>query len=222
MGWPKKLVLVRHAESEGNIRSVDERAEFEKPSHEYSITERGRAQARLTGDWLRENGHDDFHVIYTSYYRRVQDTLLTMFPDAKFREDPRLAEASRGVFSTMTREEMERELPWEIRRKEKEGLYHFRPLGGENWPDVELRIHSFLGTMARDGDSQRWLIVCHGFWLIMFQRLIEHFSIEEAVRRYKGKVFENASVTIYESTSCDGMPRLKKTAENIAPWEGKL
>ena len=76
--------------------------------------------------------------------------------------------------------------------------------------------------MARDGDTQRWLIVCHGFWLIMFQRLIEHFSIEEAVRRYEEKIFENASVTIYESASLGGRPRLLCTANNIVPWEGKL
>lgn len=212
MTWPRNLVLVRHAESEGNVRSVDERAAFDLSTHAYPLTARGREQSAKTRDYLRTR-FDRFNVRYTSYYDRARETMGILCPGEKVYEDPRLAEASRGIWHTMTRAEIEAAYPHEIVRRDREGYYHHRPLGGENWPDVELRIHSFLGTLARDYGDQDVLIVCHGFWLILFQRLVEHFSIDEAVRRYKEAVVENASVTTYR-----GGARLTLVDQNVVPW----
>ncbi|MBU1180418.1 histidine phosphatase family protein, partial [Patescibacteria group bacterium] len=184
MGWPKLLVFVRHAESEGNVRSADERAEFDVATHAYRLTPKGERQAEITGEYMRQQ-FGEFDVYYRSYYRRVKSTLCHIYPDVKVYEDPRLAEASRGIWHTMTRAEIQKHMPWELVRKDREGLYHYRPPGGENWPDVELRIHSFLGTLSRDYEGQKVLIVAHGFWLILFQRLIHHLSIEETIQRYK-------------------------------------
>jgi broad specificity phosphatase PhoE len=221
MGWPKNLVLVRHAESKGNVLSVDDRASYEVATHDYGLTERGREQAELTGEYLRKR-FDGFDFYYTSYYRRAKETMTLLYPDAKVREDPRLAEAQRGIYHAMTRSEITERFPHELIRKDREGLYHYRPLGGENWPDVELRIHSFLGTLARDGAGQSGLIVVHGHWLLLFQRLIHHFSIDEALTRYRAGVFENASVTVYRGRSQKGKPRLVLTEENIVPWQGLI
>ncbi|MBI2063958.1 MAG: histidine phosphatase family protein [Candidatus Yanofskybacteria bacterium] len=221
MGWPRQLVLVRHAESEGNIRTADERAQFDVATHAYPLTPRGRRQAVLSGTYLRDR-FGNFDIFYVSYYQRSRETMSLMYPDARVYEDPRLAEGQRGVYHTLTQEQIEKIFPGENRRKEREGLYHFRALGGENWPDIELRIHSFLGTLGRDYDDQDVIIVVHGHWLILFQRLIHHFSIEEAVKRYKEGVFENASVTIYESVVHNNKSRLCLIEENIVPWAGKL
>jgi 2,3-bisphosphoglycerate-dependent phosphoglycerate mutase len=109
-----------------------------------------------------------------------------------------------------------------VARKKKEGLYHYRPWGGENWPDVEYRIHSFLGTLARDLKGQEVVIVAHGHWLILFQRLLQHFSIREAMMRYKNSVFDNASVTVYEGQMIKGKSRLVLVEENFVPWQGRL
>ncbi|HTK60156.1 MAG TPA: histidine phosphatase family protein, partial [Candidatus Baltobacteraceae bacterium] len=133
MPWPDLLVLVRHAESEGNVRTVAERAAYEVSTHAYPLTARGREQARLTGEWLRQ-GHRPFDVHYTSYYARAQETMKIMYPDAHVYEDPRLAEANRGIYHTYTEAEIASLCPKELARKKREGLYHHRPLGGENWP----------------------------------------------------------------------------------------
>lgn len=220
MGWPRVLVLVRHAESEGNVLGVEQRAELEVATHLYNLTPRGRAQAEITGIYLRER-FGDFNIRYVSYYKRSYETMNIMCPDARVYEDPRLAEAQRGIWHTMTKEQVEFRFPEEIVRKNREGLYHYRPLGGENWPDVELRIHSFLGTLNRDYDDQKVLIVVHGHWLILFQRLVEHFSIAEAMERYRGHVVENASVTIYEDSKIHGKSRLV-LADYVVPWDGKM
>lgn len=221
MPWPKLIVLVRHAESEGNVRTAEERTKYPLGTWQYPLTERGRQQASITGDYLRSH-FGAFDVNYTSYYERAKETMNLLYPGANVREDPRLAEAQRGIWHTMTVEEMQKYYPGELERKEREGLYHYRPFGGENWPDVEMRVHSMLGTLRRECGKEKVLIVVHGHWLILLQRLIHHFSIDEALRRYKGRIFENASVTIYEEQAINETSRLVLKQENIIPWKGML
>ncbi|OGZ94428.1 MAG: hypothetical protein A3H69_00065 [Candidatus Sungbacteria bacterium RIFCSPLOWO2_02_FULL_47_9] len=221
MGWPRRLVLVRHAESEGNIKTADERAGYGVSTHAYSLTERGRYQAKLTGEYLC-NRFGDFNIYYVSYYTRSKETMKIMYPKARVYEDPRLAEGQRGIYHTMTEDQIRQCYPGELERKEREGLFHYRAPGGENWPDIEMRIHSFLGTLNRDYDGQNVCIVVHGHWLILFQRLVHHFSIDEAVRRYKNAVAKNASVTIYDGMVRDGKSHLVLRDENIVPWEGRV
>lgn len=220
MGWPKQLILVRHAESEGNIRSADERAAFELATHAYDLTPCGIEQARMTGEYLK-NRFGNFDIYYVSYYTRSKRTMQVMYPEAKVYEDPRLAEGQRGIWHTMTQEQIDTHFPGETARKKREGLYHYRPIGGENWPDIELRIHSFLGTLSRDYEDQKILMVVHGHWLVLFQRLIHHHSIQEAIEKYKKGVFENTSVTIYEGKTINGKSRLVLKEENIVPWQGR-
>ena len=217
MTWPTRLVLVRHAESEGNVRSPEDRASYDVATHLYGLTKRGEEQARITGEYLQDRFQGFFDVLYASYYTRARETARIMFPDVKIYEDSRLAEAQRGIYHAMTREDLVKFWPDEIRRKEREGLYHYRAPGGENWPDVELRIHSFLGTLARDQANKRVCIVVHGFWLILFQKLIDHFSVDEALERYKLGTVENASVTVYETEK--GRLAFK---DHIVPWVGSV
>lgn len=221
MGWPRKLVLVRHAESEGNVLSQKDRAKCNVSTHDYALTERGKKQALITGEYLKKQ-FVEFDTYYVSYYRRSKDTMSLMYPEAKVYEDPRLAEGQRGIWHVLSEEQMEQCFPEEVLRKKREGLYHYRAPGGENWPDMELRIHSFLGTLSRDYEDQKVLIVAHGHWMILFQRLIHHFSIDEAIRRYKENIFENASVTIYNGEMINGKSRLVLESENFTPWKDNL
>ncbi len=237
MGWPQNLVFVRHAQSVGNVLTPDERARFDQSSHEYQLTDLGREQAFITGAWLAKH-YGKFDRYYTSYYKRATETMHLIHAQldgagGSIYTDARLAEAQRGIYHTMTAEQIQDRFPFELIRKEREDLYHYRPFGGENWMDVELRIHSFLGTLARDYEGENVLVVCHGHWLMLCLRLIQHFSIEEAIRRYKeGKVFENASVTAFRARrpkGPEGPDRLYITAEyhdgklvefeNLVPWK---
>ena len=221
MGWPKLLVLVRHAESVGNVRSGDERASLDVASHAFSLTERGEKQAEITGKYLHDRfGH--FDVYYVSYYLRSFQTMKIMYPQAQVYEDARLAEGQRGIWHTMTGNQIAERYPDELIRRDREDLYHFRPLGGENWPDMELRIHSFLGTLNRDCEDLKVLVVVHAHWLILFQRLVHRFSIAEAMCRYREAVVDNASVTVYEGRVIERKSRLILIEENTNPWFGKM
>lgn len=222
MGTPRLLVLVRHAESEGNLLPVDERASLEVATHAYPLTKRGVKQAGITGKYLRDC-FGRFDAYYTSYYQRAQETMHIIAPDAKAIQDPRLAEAQRGIYHTMTKAQIEERYPEELLRKKREGLYHYRPFGGENWPDVELRIRSFLDTLKSEHDGQSVLAVIHGHWLLLFQRLVHSRTIEEALEGYRRGVVENASVTEYCSGKNPGSPiALILRKENLIPWEGEL
>ena len=222
VGWPSELVLVRHAESEGNVLPSDQRGSLAVPSHRFELTERGRAQAQITGAYLHERYPDGFDTYYCSHYHRVQETLRIMFPDAHVYEDPRLAEGSRGIFSELTAAQIADRYPHEEARKLKEGYYNFRPIGGENWPDVELRIHSFLGTLARDCEGERVLIVVHGFWLHLFRRLVERISVAQCVESYPRESVANASITRYRGKMVEGRSRLVRVELGVVPWQGQL
>jgi len=102
-GWPSLLVIVRHAESEGNVCSPAERADYDISSHEYALTSLGRKQAKITGKYLRKR-FGNFDANYVSYYRRSKETMALLYPDAKVYEDPRLAEGQRGLWHTMPKE----------------------------------------------------------------------------------------------------------------------
>ncbi|NTW22588.1 histidine phosphatase family protein [Candidatus Falkowbacteria bacterium] len=219
MPWPKTLILVRHAESEGNIMGVNERAQALVANYRFPLTPRGRQQAALTGSHLRR-AFGEFDKHYCSYYERARQTLDIMFPDCKKIEDPRLAEGQRGIWHTMTLNQVKLRFPEEIERKEKEDLYHYRPLGGENWPDIELRIHSFLDMLQRDCGGQKVLVVTHGHWLILFQKIMQCLSIEEAMRQLDLGVFENASVMVYRTRNKPTDLRLSE--KDIVPWQGLI
>ena len=110
MGWPEKLVLIRHAESEGNIKTVDERAGFYLATHNYSLTDKGKKQAEATGKYLRDQ-FGRFDTYYTSYYRRAKETMKIMCPGVKVYEDSRLAEAQRGIYHSLTKAQIEEKYP---------------------------------------------------------------------------------------------------------------
>ncbi len=54
MAWPRRIVFVRHAESEGNVLTAVERTELEVATHNYALTAKGRAQAKITGEYIRK------------------------------------------------------------------------------------------------------------------------------------------------------------------------
>ncbi len=217
MSWPKLLVLVRHAESIGNTMPIEQRVKLDISTSEFPLTNKGKEQARITGEYLNKN-FGTFSTYITSPYLRTTETAKLLYPDVEFQKDPRLIEVQRGIRYVMTEKQIKKKYPEEIIRKRKEGLYYYRPLGGENWIDVEIRIRSFLNRLR----SKKILIVVHGNWLVIFQKIIDDLSIEKAIFNFELGGFENASVTIYENKTVNRKSKLVLVEENIIPWKGKL
>ena len=66
------------------------------------------------------------------------------------------------------------------------------------------------------------LIVVHGFWLHLFRRLVERFSVAQCVESYPRECVENASVTRYRGELVNGHSRLVRIELGIVPWHGRL
>lgn len=68
-GGPVDLVLVRHGESEGNLANYRSKCGFEEDwtgefrnrhSSQYRLTDHGRTQAKIAGEYIRENIYKSF------------------------------------------------------------------------------------------------------------------------------------------------------------------
>ena len=110
---PKRIVLIRHAESEGN---VDETMYQRKPDHRIELTERGKEQARQAGLALKELLDPDEQVyVYVSPYMRTMQTLYELGQAVGVdrvlgvREEPRIREQDFGNFQDATMRELKRE-----------------------------------------------------------------------------------------------------------------
>ena len=93
---PKRLILIRHGESEGNQNST---IYSTVPDHAIGLTERGREQSRLCGKKLTKViGDKETLMFFVSPFRRSKETcelISQAFADEKIlkvREDPRIRE----------------------------------------------------------------------------------------------------------------------------------
>lgn len=224
--WPEVVVLVRHGESEGNLHAPEARVQLKCGTINYQLTDRGKRQVTLTGEWLREFLPNPGRII-RSYYGRVRETADLLYPDLRKREDPFLAERDRGEWTVLTRADLERVAPWELSRAERDGVYHYRPRGGESMTDVEGRVREFRRSLRLNYSGKRVVIVGHAHWIVMWQKLVHDFTISETIRRLNDdKIIENASALIYRDSVIPetGEHKLVHDPQKdyVVPWMGQL
>jgi broad specificity phosphatase PhoE len=124
--------------------------------------------------------------------------MVAQFPHPiEIAEDERLREIDFGVLDGLTKHGIAHQYPEEAKRKQKLLKYHFRPLAGENYPDVALRVHSFLGTLARETVGESVLAICHSVVVLIFRKLLERHSEEQLLKIDKSVDVANCSVTHY-------------------------
>ncbi|MBI2682700.1 MAG: histidine phosphatase family protein [Acidobacteriales bacterium] len=225
--WMKQLVLVRHGESEFNASGPDilpgmmRRWEGVRQP-DIPLTERGRRQALATGKYLRTFR---FERAFVSPYLRAIQTAELIFTESAApppqRFDERIREKEDGVFEGLTAEGIATKYPEEWARRRREGSYYFRPPGGENHPDVGLRVHSFLTSLRHNFEDQSLLVVCHGAVMWSFRRLLERFGEEDllALQRESSQEMCNCCVLVYETEAESGRPVLVENRVCYGPDE---
>lgn len=205
--WMDHLVIVRHAESERNVRRARalKTGELEYGTAvrdmDVPLTERGEKQAEATGRYLSKKFRFD-RVFVSPYLRAVQTTHLILSHSAHRLApsyEERIREKEFGILDGLTRDGIIEKYPDEWKRREREGKYYYRPPGGESYPDVALRVRSFLGTLARDCRKLSVLVVCHSVVALTFRRLLERLTEKEvlAIDRDPEQDVCNCSVTWY-------------------------
>ncbi|KAH9838842.1 phosphoglycerate mutase-like protein [Teratosphaeria destructans] len=196
MGKPRLIILVRHAQSEGNKnREVHQFI----PDHRVKLTDEGHRQAEEAGRRLRALLRpDDTLQVFTSPYRRTRETTegllktLTARPDPddphatpspisrskiKVYEEPRIREQDFGNFQPCSAE-MER--MWQERADY--GHFFYRIPNGESAADAYDRIAGFNESLWRSFGDHDFPSVCvlvtHGLMTRVFLMKWYHWSVE--------------------------------------------
>lgn len=126
--YPKRIILIRHAESEGN---VDTSVYAKIPDNQLKLTERGVSQATRAGEELKELVGNEIVTFYVSPYLRSRLTykyLRRAFLDEQvmfYREDPRLREQEWGNFQDSSH------VPEIMEERRKIGAFYYRFATGE-------------------------------------------------------------------------------------------
>jgi len=163
------------------------------------LTEEGESQATETGKFLAKE--EVFDATFSSPYRRCIDTARHIM--AKFDHpvrlfiDNRLRERETGWMYGMTASAIKARFPDEADRRKRDGRYWYRPPGGENFPDVEQRVHSFLDKLHRDHKGQNVLIATHGITYLIFRALFEHLGETELMQIDRENPVPNCGIQIY-------------------------
>jgi len=185
MSLPNDIVLVRHGESEGNIanrmsKRGDDSAYTDvfraRHSSLWRLTDKGRKQAHMAGEWIRENIDDRFDRYCVSEYIRTQETAALLgLPDAVWYPDFYLRERDWGDLELKTETERA-ELFGETLRKRASDTFFWCPPNGESLAELCLRVDRVLHTLHRECEGKRVIIVCHGEVMWAFRVRLERMS----------------------------------------------
>lgn len=198
MTLPRNIFFIRHGESEGNVASNQAKLgdfslytdEFmTTPGRKWNLTEKGRAQAELTGEWLQKeidslkNGRGRRH--YVSPYLRTKQTaaLLGLTENGKSAEwylNRTLRERDWGDIDAIPKKQFEEDPIYKLNAlKKKTDPLYWRPPGGESIQDVaENRVRNFLDTLHRECGDQTIVAVAHGEFMKAIRIILERADDE--------------------------------------------
>lgn len=207
INYPTELVLIRHGQSELNVRraiaihsgdATDRLAEGLRDI-DVTMTEEGFTQARQTGKALAQRA-ERFDVAFVSPHLRTRQTLDTIKDELGYdihtNYEDRIREKEFGIISQYTNQGIQKHFPHEASRLELDGAYYYRPLGGESYPDIGLRLHSFLHSLYSHQAGKRVLVVSHAAVIAMLRKLIERFDEKSLLE------LDGLSAGTYEVKNC--------------------
>jgi broad specificity phosphatase PhoE len=177
MAKPRRIVLIRHGESQGN---VDDAIYERVPDHALALTATGQRQVREAGEQIRQLFGNERVQAFVSPYRRTHQTFhgLGLDPDrTRAKEEPRLREQDWGNYQDA--EDVQRQ------RKARDAYGHFfyRFAQGESGADVYDRVGAFLETLYRAFDAPDFppnvLLVTHGLTMRLFCMRWFHWTVDE-------------------------------------------
>lgn len=189
--WPSQLVIIRHGQSEQNVvldlleEDLEQKLAEQKliRDADVNLTEYGKWQAQETGLYLAQQ--EPFDICFSSPYERTLQTTEAIISQLGYKlrvfKDNRLREKEFGRLHGYKTSEIQEVFPEEFADRKRDGKYWYRLPRGENYPDVEARVHSFLDKMTRDYGGQKVLVVTHQVPYKLFRALFEHLGEKEVL-----------------------------------------
>jgi broad specificity phosphatase PhoE len=174
-----RLLLIRHAESEGNRDQVFTATPF------VGLTERGRRQARAAGEWIRTRHAPRAAV--TSPFTRARETtqIIAGVLDVPTLVEQDLRERDYGALAGQAyatpRPGYDRERYWV-----------WRPEGGETLEEVLVRVGAVLDRVAAATPDADVVVVSHGAVMMAAQRHVT------GAWPPAGRVVRNAGIVVVE------------------------
>jgi broad specificity phosphatase PhoE len=216
---PQSLWLVRHGESTANIVRHNAESEklptidFDEREPDVPLSEAGIKQSIALGRWFKFQ-QEKPGVIYASPYLRASETARIIAENAKLANiktfyDERLRERELGIFDRLTRLGAMEKYPEECAKREELGKFYYRPLGGENWCDVALRVRSFWRDLCERNENEKVLIVTHEVVIRVFRYILENLTEAEILAIDRACDVENCAVTSYHFDENGNIPSLK-------------
>mmetsp|Transcript_173513 Transcript_173513/g.556505 ORF Transcript_173513/g.556505 Transcript_173513/m.556505 type:complete len:366 (-) Transcript_173513:72-1169(-) len=182
---PKRIILVRHGESAGNVDKTRYQA---TPDSRMPLTEEGVQQATAAGERIRSLIKDESVRFFFSPYTRTLQTLKAILQSFRgnsvyITSEPRLREQDFGNFQNPQRME-------EIYKERKRfGRFYYRFPDGEAGTDVYDRVAEFWSSLYRFMDQpSRWrseapienfVVVTHGLLMRIFCMCYFRWTVAE-------------------------------------------
>ncbi|MEO7306992.1 MAG: histidine phosphatase family protein [Ferruginibacter sp.] len=176
---PKRIILIRHGESEGNI---DKAMYNQKPDYTLLLTSKGKEQAATAGKALKELVKDEKLRFYVSPLFRTRQTfqeIVNSFPQDNYdyREEPRLREQEWGHLRSLE------DCNKIEKQRDEYGTFYFRIPDGESAADVYDRVSDFFNTLYRDFEKESFpsnaVMITHGMSIRLFLMRWFHFTVED-------------------------------------------
>jgi broad specificity phosphatase PhoE len=145
-----KLILVRHGETEWNVR------ELVQGRKDIPLNRKGMEQARKVGLRLKSERID---AIYSSDLKRASQTaqFIEKFHNTHIRYNRLLRERKFGKMEGIPASEFRK-------ARDDSGLpkHLYRPPGGESYADLQKRVKRFLSGISKRHQTGNVLVVAHG------------------------------------------------------------
>ena len=165
-----KIFLIRHGES---MQNTKENYSIGLPDHKVYLTEQGKEEARLAGEFLKKYIVDNKinisnSVMWVSPYTRTRETasiINEQLSIKKVKEDITLIEQQYGLFSdkeiAKIREMYPDQFAFYDNYYQNDGKFYAKLPQGESPFDVALRTKQFIDTIYRDKENVLF-VVSHG------------------------------------------------------------
>lgn len=220
-GFPYHLVLVRHGESEGDVRretlrNGDEYSTDKAPREEEQ-TELGHRQSVAAGKWitqyvLEEYSIDRFDLCAVSPLVRTRQSADSLGFSDNWQPDPLLTERNRGKIQGLTPSEHQRLYP-ESFQQMKNHPFHWVPPEGESILKVAYRAQRFFEKTHSEG-HRAILVEAHRDWIWAAQVPLDHISLQQA-ESIDTDIIRNAQTLHY--TNVD--PASGQVGDNSVIWK---
>ena len=186
MGGFMKIFLIRHGES---MQNTKENYNIGLPDHKVYLTEQGKEEARLAGEFLKKYITDNEvdlsnSVMWVSPYTRTRETasiINDILGIQKVKEDITLIEQQYGLFSdkeiAKIREMYPDQFAFYDNYYQNDGKFYAKLPQGESPFDVALRTKQFIDTIYRDNEDVLF-VVSHGTTIKTIIMNFFHYSPE--------------------------------------------